>query len=969
MKHYIKYLFPAALALCLTACTEETQPSDKEILEGRTSTKLEVSYSAAGSPVSALSFTHNAARKEIEVKVNNENLSWNLESNRDWCTVVPEEHKGSGTVTLEISANEEFEPSETATLTFVAGQFRGFTISANQSASAFILGQPYFLSKNAGQTQSAKITTITGTDWNFSAPDWINVATGASTSADGLTVTTLNITTAANDGKSRYGAIELSSGEEKDYIYVYQFGDDLDYDTNGNIYFPSGSPAVLSFTAPAYIVNSIQLPNFAKGEITENADGTSTVTITIDDNLSDCGEVRQVDATITLSNASATIVALPTLVQDYVPAYGLVTAKGLKAFAKAVEDGASTSDWEKDGVVTVIQDIDMTGVTDWKGIGSAAKPFTGSFDGAGHSVLNLKNTGFGLFNFTKDATIKGITLAKGSSLYNSTEFPAEGWFGGIVAHAENTAISDCAMNGDLEFGGTSENDDDVYVGAIVGYADAKSSVKSSRMGGKLTISTSSAPDLRSFAGGIAGLCEGSVSACEMTGQISFSSGIGSLYLGGIESSVIEGATVGNNSFMGAITLGGSASQVRLGGLYGNIEADHSFDNASDKSISLGTIDVASFGSGTDTRLFVGGFIGKAESDVTLAFKGYEVQTNFSLDFTVNRAASFVCMGGVLGGCETADGTENAAKEVSFESISNSGVISFAFKTSVQNSIARSYIGGVAGFVNGKASFKGCTNTGELGKLTGDANSSNLKHYAIVLGGIAGVVVGADADFTDCENKAAITNKSYSNSIPGNSKDGWYSACVASGILGAFDYKTTSVSGKLTMTGCTNGGAIVSYRGVSAGILGYARNATITSCSNYGDLGQNSTNSSNAANKGGIACALSQSTVKDCISKCNVFCSNPASAMQTPGGIVSLATGGGVTVTGCSYYGVLNVNQTAQPFNAGCIVGTAEADTVISNCKFGGKVVGSDVTENNLNKYVTGNELGEYNGLSYWNGNA
>lgn len=162
---------------------------------------------------------------------------------------------------------------------------------------------------------------------------------------------------------------------------------------------------------------------------------------------------------------------------------------------------------------------------------------------------------------------------------------------------------------------------------------------------------------------------------------------------------------------------------------------------------------------------------------------------------------------------------------------------------------------------------------------------------------------------------------------------------------------------------------MSYRGISAGIVGFARNATITSCSNYGDLGQNSTNSSNAPNKGGIASALSQSTITDCIAKCNVFCSNPASAVQTPGGILSVAMDGGVKVTGCSYYGILNVNQTAQPYNAGCIVGTAEADTVISGCKFGGKVLGSDVTENNLSQYATGNSLGATSELSYWNGNS
>lgn len=972
MKRYIKYLFIIALGFFASACEEENL-TDKEILDNRPSSKLEVSYAQGDAAVSALSLPHNAVRKELQVIVNNENLKWNLESNREWCVVVPEEHKGSGTVVLDIAANESFEDREQATLTFVAGQFRGFSITVDQSSSAFIIGQPYFVANVAGEAVTSKVTTITGTDWDIDAPDWITVSKGAAADAEGFTSTTLNITPAANTSSSRYGKIELSAGIEKDYIYVYQFGDDLEYDTAGDIFFPSGTPAVLTFTTPAFLVKNITTPDFAKGEVKENGDGTSTVTITMEDNLSDCGDVREVNVSLSLSNASASVVTIPKMVQDYVPAYGLVTGKGLVALAAAVAAGTPTTDWEKDGVITVIKDIDMNGITGWAGIGTKDHPFAGKFNGGGFAIQNLKNASAGLFNYTNGATIEDVTLAKGCSIFNNSSYTGKGCLGGIVSVAENTSLSNCSFGGDIEFSRSSEDDSPAYAGGIVGWADAQSSVKGAKMSGKLLVSTGSAPSDTCYAGGIAGLCAGTLNTSEYTGQINYSSGIGNAVLGGIQGALRKEAVVSNNSFMGEITLGGSASQVCIGGLYGIIASDRSFDNSSDKSIALGTINLDSYGSGTTSCLFVGGFAGKAEKGIAIAFKGYAPQVNISLDQKTNRQASYVVIGGMLGGSEPSDynnEVDNSLASATFEDIASSGVFSTVYPaTAVSSSISRCFVGGVAGFVNGKAVFKNCNNTGEIGKLTDGANSANTKHYIFAYGGIAGVVVGADAEFTNCENKGNITNKHYSNSVPGNTREGWYSPCVAAGILAAFDYRPTSVSGKLTMTGCVNGGAVVSYRGLGGGIVGYARNATITSCNNFGDLGQNSSNSSNAANKGGIASWLGKSSIKDCTSKCNVFCSNPADAVQSPGGILSVATDGGVTVSGCAYYGVLSVNKATAAFNCGCIVATPQADTEISNCKFGGKVNGADVTENTLANYVVGNGSGEVSGSSYWNGNS
>lgn len=965
--HIHSYLIPLAALALAAACTQK-EPTDKEILDGRISASelLEVSYHAGGAEVRSLSLPHTAVRQELDVTVNNDNLNWNIESDSPWCTVVPAEHKGSGKVTLEIAVNESFQNREPATLTFVAGGFRGFPVTVNQNASAFILSQPYFTAPREGDHFYTDVTTPEGTDFSVNATPWLSVTRGESHTEGGLTITPLEIVPSGNTDASRYGAVTLTSGSETESVWVYQFGNDFEYSESGDIILPGDAEASFSFTAPAFVVKSVETPAFAHVSVTENSDGTATLSVQLDRNLSDCGESREVDLSLLLANGAASVVELPTVLQDYVPANGLVTGKGLLAFAKAVAEGTSTSDWEKDGVVTVLQDIDMAGIEDWPGIGTKAQPFTGKFNGGGFAVTNLKKAPVGLFGYCKGASIQDISLGKGSSLYNNKEYAdrSGGSLGGVVSCAEGTSVSGCGMNGDLEFAGTSDDDAPAYVGGIVGWADKASTVTRGKMGGKIVISIPSASETTCYAGGIAGLCEGTLTASEITGRISFSSGVGTIIAGGIQGALEKDATSTNNSFMGTLTLGGSSSHVYLGGLFGIVRSDYTLDSATDKSVSLGNINIDAFGSSTTANVFAGGVIGKAEPGINLSVKGFEFQTNISLDQTVNRQASYICLGGVLGGCDP----DEACASVSFENITNLGNWATAYNTTVVTSqISRCFVGGIAGLVNGKSTFKSCTNNGEIGKLASGANSANTKNYVFVLGGIAGVVTGGDASFTGCENKGPVTNKHYSNCIPDNNREGWYTACTAAGILGAFDFKPESDGGKLTMNGCVNGSPIVSYRGMAGGILGFARNAEISSCNNFGDLGQNSTNSSNAAFKGGIAAWLSQATVSDCISKCNVFCSNPASAVQSPAGIVSVAYAG-VSVKGCSYFGALSVNNGDGDKACGGVVSSAVDDTRVESCRFGGRVNGIDISENNVASFAVGNESGKVSDITLWNGN-
>ena len=95
--------------------------------------------------------------------------------------------------------------------------------------------------------------------------------------------------------------------------------------------------------------------------------------------------------------------AMPALAWKTAP--GIATAADFAAFAAAVNSGASTQQWENaDGVVTLLGDIDFSGVTSWTPVGTgvstwasntltvSGNPFTGHFDGCGHTLKNFAFT-------------------------------------------------------------------------------------------------------------------------------------------------------------------------------------------------------------------------------------------------------------------------------------------------------------------------------------------------------------------------------------------------------------------------------------------------------------------------------------------------------------------------------------------------------------------------------------------------
>lgn len=964
-KNFIYLIFAG---LMFQACGEESLP-DVGNFESRAVQDLEVTYSVQGSEISRAYFTSKAETRTIEVNLNNEMLRWAVESDRNWCTVVAEDHQGSGSFTIEVSANEDFDDRDMATLTFVAGEFRGFTLGVYQNGCAFILSQPYFLQGKDAGTISVNVTTPEGTEWDFDSPSWARVTAGAVTEGDGFNTTPLTITLDENADAGRFGQIVLAaSNGETDQISLYQFGTDIAYDEAGNIYLDRDEAQTLSFIAPEYTIGSFTLPEYVKQETVSNYDGTVEVTLTFDENLSDCSETRESSISLTLNNSSLSTITLPTVSQDYIPAYGLVTLKGLKRFEAAVEAGESIAEWESDGKVTLKGNIDLEEAEGWDGIGTAAHPFTGEFDGNGYGISGLHGASAGFFHYIKDAKVSNLSILEGNGFYWSGTYEEDFSFGGIADIAENSTISSCVFNGNLDFSGIADDNHEARVGGIAGYADASTRISSCKVGGSIVISSGKDEDGALLVGGIAARA-GEALRNEFNGTITFSSSVATPCIGGILARLEEGNNVNANSFTGSIKLSGAASNFVIGGLYGVSSGARTLDNGADKSVTMGSIEIGTYAVAATSRAFVGGMIGFAESGSALTLKGYETATNFLIDNSVAKSSAFFIVGGALGATDP----NGSGCSVTLDGMLNRGGLSVKYGgSSIGIKGLRTNYGGIAGFVNGALTAKDCNNEGILGtaitsETAASKYSANTASYSTIIAGIVASAEGGNATFSNCENKAMLTNYQYNNRVaPLAVYDNHYCGNVCAGIIGAFDYYKADNGYTLSVSGCKNSAVVSSFRGVVGGIVGYARNATISDCENSARMVTDD-NQSNASHKGGIAGSLEgASTVSGCTSKGSISTSNPGGMFGTPGGIVSFA-GSDISIINCASFGTIS-GTAADGALFGGIIGTATEGTTITSCKFGGVVQGVTVSENNVATLASGNGEGVLTEISYWNGN-
>lgn len=142
------------------------------------------------------------------------------------------------------------------------------------------------------------------------------------------------------------------------------------------------------------------------------------------------------------------------------------------------------------GNFRLIEDIDLSGYADWNPIGdSGSSPFTGKFDGQGHSISNLNidrpgENNVGLFKHTDGASIANVHLVHAN-------VRGYAYVGGLVGDFSGSQLSGSSVSGTVA--------GHEAVGGIVGYSDL-SSIADSYSTGRVSGEPSAADEF----GGIAG---------------------------------------------------------------------------------------------------------------------------------------------------------------------------------------------------------------------------------------------------------------------------------------------------------------------------------------------------------------------------------------------------------------------------------------------------------------------------------
>ena len=185
--------------------------------------------------------------------------------------------------------------------------------------------------------------------------------------------------------------------------------------------------------------------------------------------------------------------------------YYAYTAKGLLAWNEAVQKDMSLN-------CTLAADITLPtvaeGESNWTPVGTYSNPYTGTFDGGGHTItgltVDLPNQSYvGLIGFLR-GTVKNLTLA-------GVEINGRSFVGGVVGANDGT-VTGCAVSGKV-------SGNYLYIGGVVGYNSSRGILLACYATGSVTGN--------SFVGGVVGDNIGTTTACyHAAGEVSGNSGVG-----------------------------------------------------------------------------------------------------------------------------------------------------------------------------------------------------------------------------------------------------------------------------------------------------------------------------------------------------------------------------------------------------------------------------------------------------------
>lgn len=234
----------------------------------------------------------------------------------------------------------------------------------------------------------------------------------------------------------------------------------------------------------------------------------------------------------------------------------------------------------------LVNDINLSS---WEPIGTSAEPFTGSFNGNGHTISGLtislvsdKELAAGLFGYVKSASIQDVGVVNATIQINRGSAKEEVYAGGIAGYLADSRVKNVFTN--LQIYASSKYYS--YTGGIAGYL-SNSEVLNSYNLGKVH---SNSGDYSSFAGGIAGLAmDSSLAEVYNSGIVEASANFYGASSGGITGALTR-SSLRDSYNLGDIHAGSWSGSPSSGALLGGAsKAEVS------NSYSIGKVDNSSLG--------------------------------------------------------------------------------------------------------------------------------------------------------------------------------------------------------------------------------------------------------------------------------------------------------------------------------------------------------------------------------------
>ena len=235
--------------------------------------------------------------------------------------------------------------------------------------------------------------------------------------------------------------------------------------------------------------------------------------------------------------------------------YTVNNANGLFVWAEAAQNDLTIG-------CTLSANIDLTG-KEWTPVGTYSNPYTGTFDGGGHTItgltIDLPDQDYvGMFSFIgKGGTVKDVTL-------EGVQIKGNAYVGGVAGYNYGGSLTNCTasgnVSGEYNVGGVAGSNSgtltnctasgdvsgDRQVGGVAGYN--YSTITACYASGDVTGTTS-------YVGGVAGYNYGTITACYATGSVTGSGD----NVGGV-------AAINSGTITACYALGNVSGESLVGGV-------------------------------------------------------------------------------------------------------------------------------------------------------------------------------------------------------------------------------------------------------------------------------------------------------------------------------------------------------------------------------------------------------------------